>query len=98
MMGGRALILAGTGMLSEVAESLAREGWHVVLPSRRYSPIAVPEAKPGIAALEALRLPGHHPDTNGGGTRPGNGAQGRAIWVEARWDRPRQLAKKAEAA
>lgn len=88
------LILAGTGMLSEVAEVLAREGWHVVLPSRRYSPIAVPETRPGVAALRALRPPGHVRQATGGSTD----RQGRAIWVEASWDRPRELARKAEAA
>src|SRR5207302_11221676 len=92
MTGGRALILAGTGMLSEVAETLTREGWLVVLPSRRYSPIAESEAKPGIAALRALRPRGHLPHADG------NGEHGRAIWVEAHWDRPRQLAKQASVA
>ncbi len=90
------MILAGTGMLSEVAETLVREGWHVVLPSRRYSPIAVPEPKQGVAALKALRPRGHRP-TNGTGTGGGR-KPGRALWVESHWDRPRELAKKAEAA
>jgi len=94
MKGRRALILAGTGMLAEVAEDLVAGGWHVVLPSRRYHPIAVPEPKPGIAALRALRPRGHLP-TNGNGDR---GKPGRAIWVEAHWDRPRDLAEKAAAA
>lgn len=94
MTGGNALILAGTGLLAKVAESLVLQGWHVVLPSRRYRPISVAEAsretKPGIAALRALRPPGH--------TRQGGGAPGRAIWVEASWDRPHELAKKTAAA
>jgi NAD(P)-dependent dehydrogenase (short-subunit alcohol dehydrogenase family) len=36
----RALIIGGTGMLSGCAATLLAEGWHVVLPSRRYSPVA----------------------------------------------------------
>ncbi|NKQ52646.1 hypothetical protein HFP15_07100 [Amycolatopsis sp. K13G38] len=80
-------------MLAGVAEDLVRGGWHVVLPSRRYHPIAVPEQKQGLAALRALRPRGHLPTTGNGQARPG-----RAIWVEAGWDRPRELAAKAEAA
>jgi hypothetical protein len=81
-------------MLSGVAEALVRDGWHVVLPCRRYRPIAVPEAKQGKAALKALRPRGHRPNGNAiGGPRAG-----RALWVEAQWDRPRELSTKAEAA
>jgi hypothetical protein len=89
MTGGQALILAGTGMLAEVAEVLVLQGWHVVLPSRRYSPIPASETKPGMAGSRALRPPGL--------TRQGVGEPGRAIWVEASWDRPHELAKKTEA-
>ena len=39
MTGKRALVLGGTGMLAGCAEALVAEGWHVVLPSRRYAPI-----------------------------------------------------------
>ncbi|HVV10569.1 hypothetical protein [Amycolatopsis sp.] len=92
MAGGRALILAGTGMLPEVVEALVGDGWHVVLPSRRYSPIAVPGTKPGIAALAKLRPRGHRPT---GGKANGK-RRPRAIWVQAHWDRPRELAAKAE--
>jgi hypothetical protein len=46
-------------MLSEVAEALVRQGWHVVLPSRRYSPLSAEEPRPGAAASRALRPPGH---------------------------------------
>ncbi|NIH83988.1 hypothetical protein [Amycolatopsis granulosa] len=94
MAGRKALILAGTGMLADVAGVLTREGWHVVLPSRRYHPLDC-EARPGVAALRALRRPGHRP------YRPGTArsrAEGKAIWVEAHWDRPRELAAKAETA
>jgi hypothetical protein len=92
MTGRTALILAGTGMLAGVAEALVGEGWHVVLPCRRYHPMAVPEPKPGRAALRALWPRGHRPTANSTGTG------GRAIWVEAHWDRPRELATKAESA
>ena len=34
-----ALIIGGTGMLSACTSVLVAEGWHVVLPSRRYAPI-----------------------------------------------------------
>ena len=93
MTGMRALILAGTGMLTGVAEELVRDGWHVVLPSRHYHPIAVFEQQRGAAALRALRPRGHRPDRAGG-----HDERGRAIWVEAGWDHPRQLATKAESA
>ncbi|TVT24856.1 hypothetical protein FNH06_05475 [Amycolatopsis acidiphila] len=79
-------------MLSGPAEALVRDGWHVVLPCRRYSPIAVPEPKQGIAALKALRPRGHRPNGTGGRKA------GRALWVEAHWDRPRELSTKAGAA
>ena len=92
MTGRRALVLAGKGMLAGVAEELVRHGWHVVLPCRRYHPLALPDPNPGRAALRALRPRGHRPD--GGDHRE----PGRAIWVESRWDRPRELAAKAEPA
>lgn len=34
-----ALVVGGTGMLSGVVAELVRDGWHVVVPSRRYAPI-----------------------------------------------------------
>jgi NAD(P)-dependent dehydrogenase (short-subunit alcohol dehydrogenase family) len=34
-----ALVVGGTGMLSGVVAELVRDGWHVVIPSRRYAPI-----------------------------------------------------------
>jgi hypothetical protein len=40
MTGQRALVLGGTGMLAGCAESLVADGWHVVMPSRRHTPIA----------------------------------------------------------
>lgn len=88
MTGGRALILAGTGMVPEVAETLVRQGWRVVLPSRRYHPLAVPEARPGTPAPRR--------SWRRGSAQPG-GESGRAVWVEASWDRPAELAEKAEA-
>ncbi|MDQ3403077.1 MAG: hypothetical protein M3548_06740 [Actinomycetota bacterium] len=36
----RALVLGGTGMLAGCVHVLVRDGWHVVLPSRRHAPIA----------------------------------------------------------
>lgn len=35
----RALVVGGTGMLSGVVAELVEDGWHVVVPSRRYAPI-----------------------------------------------------------
>jgi hypothetical protein len=36
----RALVIGGTGMLAGCAKALIADGWHVVLPSRRYAPIS----------------------------------------------------------
>jgi len=41
MTGQRALVLGGTGMLAGCAEALVADGWHVVLPSRRYAPVPI---------------------------------------------------------
>ncbi|MGW5051865.1 hypothetical protein [Actinokineospora sp. NPDC004072] len=41
MTSRRGLILGGTGMLAGVSTALVGAGWHVVLPSRRYAPLAV---------------------------------------------------------
>jgi hypothetical protein len=35
----RALVIGGTGMLAGCTAALVADGWHVVLPSRRYAPI-----------------------------------------------------------
>lgn len=35
----QALVIGGTGMLAACASKLVADGWHVVLPSRRYAPI-----------------------------------------------------------
>ncbi|WP_020673829.1 hypothetical protein [Amycolatopsis nigrescens] len=87
----RALILSGTGMLSAVAEALTQQGWHVVLPSRRYCPIPDEQPRPGAAAVASMRPPGY---------RPAEQAEsvvrtGRALWVEADWSAPEQLAERA---
>jgi len=74
-------------MLAGVAEELTSNGWHVVLPSRRYSPIAAVAGGPGAAARASLRRPGHRPDAD----EPG----GRALWVEADWTQPVKLAEDA---
>lgn len=68
----RAVVLGGTGMLAGVASALVRDGWLVVLPSRRYGPLrdTVPEAGPDDV-------------------RP----RGRALWVQAHWERPERLAR-----
>lgn len=42
----RALVLGGTGMLAGVATWLVRDGWLVVLPSRRYGPLPDPGPEP----------------------------------------------------
>jgi NAD(P)-dependent dehydrogenase (short-subunit alcohol dehydrogenase family) len=47
MTGKRALVLGGTGMLAGCAEALVADGWHVVLPSRRYAPIPAVEGGNG---------------------------------------------------
>lgn len=39
---GRALLLTGSGMLAGCVAALAKEGWRVVVPSRRHAPIPVP--------------------------------------------------------
>jgi hypothetical protein len=70
----RAVIVGGTGMLAGVAAELVREGWHVVLPSRRYAPIP--------AENDIDRAVG--PD----------GVHRQALWVEADWSQPRDLAER----
>jgi hypothetical protein len=69
----RALVIGGTGMLAGCAAALVADGWHVVLPSRRYAPI--PDVAP----------------SNGQSTR-------KALWVEANWSAPKELAERAERA
>ncbi|GAB3474688.1 hypothetical protein [Amycolatopsis cihanbeyliensis] len=93
MSGKNALILAGTGMLDKVVQTLIVEGWQVVLPSRRYNPIAFrgTENGSGTAARRALRPKGHLPTV-------GRDAPGYATWVEAQWERPHELARAAEKA
>ncbi|CRK56140.1 hypothetical protein [Alloactinosynnema sp. L-07] len=61
----RALILGGTGMLTHCTSALIAEGWHVVVPSRRYAPL------------------------------PAEGGVGRALWVEADWSDPEDVAARA---
>lgn len=73
MTARRALVLGGTGMLAGCVTSLVHDGWHVVLPSRRYAPIpAEPEeARPAKAEEDPTR---------------------KALWVEADWSEPDELA------
>ncbi len=70
MTGPYALILAGSGMLRDVAEQLTRDGWCVLLPCRRYSPVPV---------------------------TPDGDPVGRALWIEADWDEPEELARRVAA-
>jgi NAD(P)-dependent dehydrogenase (short-subunit alcohol dehydrogenase family) len=72
-MSGRALVIGGTGMLAGCAATLVADGWHVVLPSRRYAPIPDLTQSLGDPARKAL-------------------------WVEADWSQPRELAARAERA
>jgi hypothetical protein len=44
----RALVIGGTGMLAGCVAALVADGWHVVVPSRRHSPI--PDLVPGNGA------------------------------------------------
>ncbi|WP_020673828.1 hypothetical protein [Amycolatopsis nigrescens] len=84
----KALILAGSGMVTEVAARLTGDGWLVVLPSKRHTPIAAGEGeRPGpLGTLRTLRTPR---------TLRARGRGGRAIWVEAQWERPRELVRRA---
>jgi hypothetical protein len=68
----RALVIGGTGMLAGCAAALVADGWHVVLPSRRYAPI---------------------PDRSTNGH-----SSNKALWVQADWAVPAELAVRAERA
>lgn len=45
----RALVLGGTGMLAGCSAALVAEGWHVVLPSRRFAMVPEPRNEGGAA-------------------------------------------------
>ncbi|SFQ67285.1 hypothetical protein SAMN05421810_11264 [Amycolatopsis arida] len=81
MAGRTALVLAGTGMVDPVVHALTAQGWRVVLPSRRYNPIAL---RPGERGTER--------HGRGGRRAVGREGPGVAVWVAAHWDRPRELA------
>lgn len=83
-----ALILAGSGMLNPVAGRLATEGWRVVQPCRRYSPLPT-EAEPGPPLTPAVPWPR-------GGTPPEDLGAGRVLWAQAHWDEPCDLARRVE--
>ncbi|WP_243754430.1 hypothetical protein [Labedaea rhizosphaerae] len=92
-MAGRALVLGGTGMLAGCVAALVGDGWHVVLPSRRYAPIpAEPlergDYQPGAFARGAL--------AGGRGHKPTANAERKALWVQADWSEPDQLAARAQ--
>lgn len=86
----RALVLGGTGMLAGVTSWLVGQGWHVVVPSRRYSPIACDSFEPDTDPPEIPER--RRPDGQG---RP---VAGRALWVQAGWERPDELARSASRA
>ncbi|OLT44002.1 hypothetical protein BJF85_20820 [Saccharomonospora sp. CUA-673] len=69
-------------MLRRVARELAVDGWRVVLPSRRYAPIPAGQ-------------PDQHSVRWASGNRQMSVGSGKAIWVEAHWDQPGELARKA---
>lgn len=48
----RALVIGGTGMLAGCVAALVRDGWHVVVPSRRYAPI--PDETSGDGSRKSL--------------------------------------------
>ncbi|HEX3648692.1 MAG TPA: hypothetical protein VHV49_09690, partial [Pseudonocardiaceae bacterium] len=48
----QALVIGGSGMLAACASRLVADGWHVVLPSRRYAPLR--EVPAGPATGRAL--------------------------------------------
>ncbi|MQA07433.1 MAG: hypothetical protein GEU98_02575 [Pseudonocardiaceae bacterium] len=96
-------------MLSECAAALVADGWHVVLPSRRYSPLpaedklaldqalsnALPELVPAHAGSYQPGSAARRAMSGGGGHRPTAARTGRALWVEASWADPDGLAASA---
>lgn len=50
----RALVIGGTGMLAGCVAALVQDGWHVVLPSRRYAPIPAEAGGNGTGSSKAL--------------------------------------------
>jgi NAD(P)-dependent dehydrogenase (short-subunit alcohol dehydrogenase family) len=50
----RALVVGGTGMLSGCVAELVRDGWQVVVPSRRYAPIPADLPEPADESRQAL--------------------------------------------
>lgn len=100
----RALVIGGTGMLAGCAAALVADGWRVVLPSRRYAPI--PDLSTGSDARATRRdgperttPPGPRTDSDGGpATAARFGGEPKAIWVQADWSEPKELASRAELA
>ncbi len=68
-------------MLSGVSGWLAGQGWHVVVPSRRYCPIPVDDTADEAAEDASADDAG--------------ASRGRVRWIEARWERPERLAQDA---
>ena len=75
-------MIAGTGMLAACTSRLVSEGWHVVLPSRRYAPIP---AVPADAGGRALWVAADWSDPSGLAVRAGRALGGPAellvTWV-----------------
>jgi NAD(P)-dependent dehydrogenase (short-subunit alcohol dehydrogenase family) len=63
----QALVIGGSGMLAACASRLVGDGWHVVLPSRRYSPI--PAVTSGSLTGRALWVAADWSDPFGMATR-----------------------------
>lgn len=91
-------------MLSGCAAGLVARGWHVVLPSRRYSPLPTDSTPPDARVLTGS-VPSqqtadeHKPGAAARESMPANGKRptggGRALWVEANWSDPQRLAEQA---
>lgn len=79
----QALIIGGSGMLAACASRLVADGWHVVLPSRRYMPLR--EVPAGSANGRALWVAADWSDPLGLAERAGKALAGPAellvTWV-----------------
>jgi NAD(P)-dependent dehydrogenase (short-subunit alcohol dehydrogenase family) len=77
------LVIGGSGMLAACASSLVADGWHVVLPSRRYAPL--PTVPSGSLTGRALWVAADWADPVGLATRAGRALAGPAellvTWV-----------------
>lgn len=82
-MAPQALVIGGSGMLTACASRLVADGWHVVLPSRRYTPLR--EVPAGPATGRALWVAADWSDPIGLAERAGRALAGPAellvTWV-----------------